>query len=184
MRAVALLAAAACTLPALAQDYPKLKPGQWEITIRTAAGAESPPPRKSTMCTDEAMQQDMMKMGTGAAREMCSKNDMKRDGNRILATAECRFGESKVTSRSVMTFTGDTAYRTEITAVYDPPQYGTKESRITLDGKYVGPCRDGMVPGDVIGPNGQKLNLKGIVTGKGTMPPPSAQPKNPAKAPQ
>lgn len=120
MRAVALLAAAACTLPALAQDYPKLKPGQWEITMRTAAGAESPPPRKSTMCTDEAMQQEMMKMGTGAAREMCSKNDMKRDGNRILATAECRFGESKVTSRSVMTFTGDTAYRTEITAVYDP----------------------------------------------------------------
>jgi len=186
MRALAVaVVVAACALPALAQDYPKLRAGQWDLTTRmTAAGANGPPPTRTTMCTDEALQKEMMTMGAGTTREMCTKNEIKRDGNRILGTAECRIGESRFTSRSVMTLTGDTAYRTEVTAVYDPPLNGTRESRITLEGRYVGPCRDGLVPGDFIGPNGQKFNLKGIGAGKGAMPPPSAQPKSPAKAPQ
>ena len=81
-----------------------------------------------------------------------------------------------------MTLTGDTAYRTESRAVYDPPLNGMQESHITLEGKYAGPCRDGLVPGDFIGPNGQKFNLKGIGAGKGAMPP-TAQPKQSRKGP-
>jgi hypothetical protein len=186
MRLCLFALAATLALPCVAQDYPKLKSGQWELVTRmnaaTAAGA--PPPTRSTMCTDEALQKEMMSMGAGTTKEMCSKNETKREGNQIIGTAECKLGESKISSRSVMTLTGDTGYRTEITATYDPPVNGTRESRITLEGKYVGPCRDGLVPGDFIGPNGQKFNLKGIAAGKGQMPPPSAQPKSPAKAPQ
>ncbi len=184
MRRLAVVLAAACALPALAQDLPRLRPGQWDLTTRMTAGANGPPPTRTTMCTDEALQEEMLKMGAGTTREMCTKNETKRDGNRIVGTAECRIGESRFTSRSVMTLTGDTAYRTDVTAAYDPPPNGTRESHITLEGRYVGPCREGLVPGDFIGPNGQKFNLKGIGAGKGAMPPPSAQPKSPAKAPQ
>jgi hypothetical protein len=182
MRLPALLFAACLAAPALAQDYPKLKPGQWELTTSTVKAAAGSPPTRSTMCIDDAVQKEMMTMGAGMSKEMCTKNDMKRDGNRIIGSAECKIGESKIVSRSVMTMTGDTAYRTEITASYDPPFMGMKESQTTLEGKYVGPCRDGLVPGDFIGPNGQKFNLKGIGAMKGQMP--SAQPKNPPKAPQ
>jgi hypothetical protein len=181
-----LLIAAALALPALAlaQDIPKLKPGQWELTTTMSAAGGTRPPTRSTMCTDEALQKEMISMGAGTTKEMCTRNESKREGNSIVGTAECRIGESKFTSRSVMTMTGDTAYRTDVTAVYDPPLNGTRESHITLEGRYTGPCRDGLVPGDFIGPNGQKFNLKGIGAAKGAMPPPSAQPKSPAKAPQ
>jgi hypothetical protein len=184
MRMSLLVLAAALAAPALAQDYPRLKAGQWELITSSSKANAGAPPTRSTMCTDEAVQKEMMTMGAGMSKDMCTRNESKREGNRILGSAECKIGDSKIVSRSVMTLTGDTAYRTEINATYDPPFMGMKDSHTTLEGKYVGPCRDGLVPGDFVGPNGQKFNLKGIGAMKGQMPPPSAQPKSPAKAPQ
>jgi hypothetical protein len=182
MRIAVSLLAAALALPALAQDYPKLKAGQWELATTTSRNGPGGAPARSTMCTDEALQKEMMSMGAGMSKEMCTKNETKREGNRIIGNAECKIGESKIHSHSVMTLTGDTAYRTDVTASYDPPFMGMKESKTTLEGKYVGPCRDGLVPGDFIGPNGQKFNLKGVASMKA--PPAPVQPKSPAKAPQ
>jgi hypothetical protein len=175
------LAAAVTSWAAGAQDYPKLKAGQWEITIASSkAGA---PPNKSTLCTDDALQRDMISMGAGMSREMCTKVDFKREGSRYVGSAECKLGESKMVSRSVMTLTGDTGYHTEVRATYEPPFMGMKESQTVLDGKHVGPCRDGLVPGDFINAGGQKFNIKGIASGK-TPAMPSPQPARPAKAPQ
>lgn len=178
-----LLAAMAFAGAASGQDYPKLKSGQWELTISTTKASTGAPPVKSTMCIDDALQREMTSMGSGWSREMCTKNDFKRDGAKFVGNAECKIGESKIVSRSVMTLAGDSAYHTEINASYEPPFMGMKESQTTLDGKYVGPCKDGLVPGDFIGPNGQKMNVKGMASGK---PPamPSNQPPRPAKAPQ
>ena len=171
------IAGIALACSALAQDYPKLKSGHWDLTITTKQAANAPP-QKSAMCIDDALQRDMVTMGAGMSREMCTKNEFKRDGARFIGNAECKIGESKIISRSVMTLTGDTAYRTEINATYDPPFMGMKDSQTVLDGKYAGPCRDGMVPGDFIGAGGQKFNVKGIAAGnKGAAAPSSPQPR-------
>ena len=166
---------------ALAQDYPKLKPGHWELTI-TASKANNAPPQKSTMCVDDAIQREMVSMGAGMSREMCTKNEFKRDGARFVGNAECKMGESRIISRSVMTLTGDTAYRTEINATYDRPFMGMKDSQTTLDGKYMGACPAGMAAGDFVGPNGQKFNIRGLAA-KGAAAP-SSQPAPRPKAPQ
>ena len=179
---IALCLAAVFTGAAFAQDYPKLKAGQWELVTTTGRGAGDKTPKKSTMCTDDAIQKEMIAMGAGMSKEMCTRNEMRREGARIIGNAECRLGDSKIVSRSVMTLTGDTAYRTEISATYEPPFMGMKESQTTLEGKYVGPCRNGLVPGDFVAPNGQKFNVKSIAAMKGAMP--SMQPKSPPKAPQ
>lgn len=179
---LAVLAAATFASAAIAQDYPKLKAGQWELVTSTTKAREGAPPTKSTLCTDDAVQKEMMTMGAGMSRDMCTKNETRREGPRIIGSAECKIGESRIVSKSVMTLTGDTGYKTEIHATYDPPFMGMKESATTLEGKYVGPCRDGLVPGDFVGPNGQKFNLKGIGAMKGAMPP--LQPARPAKVPQ
>jgi Protein of unknown function (DUF3617) len=175
---------ALATSVASAQDYPKLKAGQWEMT--TLGGAPGAPPgqgsTKSTMCTDEALQKEMITMGAGMRKDMCTKNEFKRDGSKITTSSECTIGGSKVSSRAVMTLAGDTGYKTQITSSFDPPFMGMKDSVTTLEGKYVGPCGNGMVPGDFITPSGQKINIKGIAMGKPPMPP--AQPARPAKAPQ
>jgi hypothetical protein len=177
-----LALASAVASAAVAQDYPKLKAGQWELSTRTAKTAAGAPPSRSTICTDEAVQKEMMTMGAGMSKEMCAKNEHRRDGARFVGHAECKIGDSKIITNTVMTMTGDTSYRTEISATYDPPFMGMKETATVLEGKYVGPCRDGLVPGDFVGPNGKKFNLKGIGSAKGAMP--SAQSARTPKVPQ
>ncbi len=167
-----------------AQEYPKLKSGQWELTITTSRTAKGPP-QKSTMCVDDALQRDMMAMGSGMTKEMCTRNEMKRDGARYVGVSECKIGESRIVSHSVMTLTGDSAYRTEINATYDPPFMGLKESQTILDGKLTGPCRDGMTPGDFVGPNGQKFNIRNLAAAnKGAGAPAPAPQTAPTTTPQ
>ncbi|MEO6566902.1 MAG: hypothetical protein ABIO63_12840, partial [Casimicrobiaceae bacterium] len=110
----------------------------------------------------------------GMQKEMCSKNDLKREGSRVISTSECKIGDSTIVTRAVMTFTGDVAYRTEIDSNYSPPFMGMKNQKTTMEGKHVGACRDGLVPGDMVLPGGQKMNLKNI----GSARQPAAGPKS------
>jgi hypothetical protein len=165
-------AAAACLAWAAgagaAFEYPTLKSGQWEMTTTGGAGA---PPRKATICLDANTQKALMDQGAGVQKEMCSKVDMRRDGTRYVTDAECKFGNSVVRSRGVMTMIGDTAYRTETTATFDPPLVkDMRESKTVIEGKYVGACRDGLKPGDMVTDTGQKLNIN-------QMQPPPRPPK-------
>jgi hypothetical protein len=76
-----------------------------------------------------------------------------------------------------MTLSGDSGYRIVISTKFDPPVMGMKDSSTTMDGKYVGACRDGLVPGDVVMPDGRKMNVK-------NMSQPPAMPPAKGKAPQ
>ena len=110
---IALLAAAST---ASAQDFPKLKPGLWEVTT-TNTGREGAAPRPTSMCLDDSVQQDMYRMSTGMMAGMCSKHDIKVTGGKVTSEAVCDLGGTKMQSRAVMTLTGNTAYRTEAHAL-------------------------------------------------------------------
>ena len=173
----ALLAAAlplAAAVPALAQDYPKLKAGQWETTTISSKNPGTPQ-SKLTMCTDDAIQKKMMDMGKGMSKEMCSKTEMRREGSKFIGESVCKIGDSTMTSHSVMTIQGDAAYKTVVSATYDPPFMGMKETTTTIEGKNVGPCRDGLQPGDVVTANGQKFNMGAMQNRAMTAPPAKAQ---------
>jgi hypothetical protein len=156
-----LALAFAVAAPVMAQDYPKMKPGQWE-TATTASKTPGAPAHKSTMCTDEAIQKQMMDMSKGMQREMCSKSDIRREGSNYIADSVCQIGQSTMTSHSVMAIQGDTSYKTVINTTYDPPLMGMKDSNTTVEAKFVGPCRDGLQPGDVVMPDGKKFNMKSL----------------------
>lgn len=162
---IAVVAAlGAVALPGLAaDDYPKLKAGQWEMTTDAGKGSA---PRKTVMCTDDAVQKELISMGTGMQKEMCSKNEMKREGSRVTSMSQCKIGDSTVVTKAVMTFSGNTSYKTEIDSSYAPPFMGMKEAKTTMEGKYVGACRDGLVPGDMLLPGGQKINIKNLGSAK------------------
>jgi len=157
--AAALLAAVLAAPPALAAtEFPTLKSGQWEMTTTSSAAPANA--RKTMVCLDASTQKQMLDMSQGMQKEMCTKMTMRRDGAKYITEAECRLGESVVRSRGVMTMLSDTAYRTEASATFDPPiNKDLKESKTTVEGKFLGPCRDGMQPGDMLMPNGQKINL-------------------------
>jgi hypothetical protein len=154
---------------ASAQDYPKLKPGQWESTTVSSAGGA--PQNKITMCTDDSVQKQMLSMGEGMRREMCSKAEIRREGSKYIDDSVCKIGPGTMTSHSVMTVDGDAAYKTVVKATYDPPFMGMAESTTTIEGRHVGPCRDGLVPGDVVTATGQKFNLKSMANLPHAMPP-------------
>ena len=63
-------------------------------------------------------------------------------------------------SRSVMKFTGNTSYRTEADASYEPPLMGMTKSHTVIEAKYVGACPAGMQPGDLKTSTGQIVNIK------------------------
>src|SRR5207237_1977878 len=123
------------------------------------------PPQKASICLDASLQQDMIKMSIGAMQGMCSKLDKRYVGNTFTGEATCKFGDSTMKSRSVMTMTGDTAYHTEAHASFDPPIGGLAQSDTVIDGRHIGACAPGMQPGDMIMANGQKMNIRNMVNG-------------------
>jgi hypothetical protein len=149
---------------AAAQDYPKLKSGLWEMTATTnrAPDAKS----KSTLCLDASIQQEMIRMSTGMMAGMCSKSELKATGNKFVGEAVCNLGGSTMKSKSVMTMNGDTSYRTEAEATFDPPLGGQAASKSVIEGKYVGACKPGQQPGDLTTPTGQTINIRNVMSGK------------------
>jgi hypothetical protein len=157
---LALLAA-----PALAVDLPTMKPGLWESQVtRDAAPSKAPSPA-TKMCIDAATQKEMMDMGMGAAKSMCAKNDIRRDGNKVYGSSECKIGDSTMKAQSTTVFSGDTSYKIDADASYDPPFMGKSSSKTHIDAKWTGPCPPDMQPGDVMLPGGQKINMHSVMGG-------------------
>jgi hypothetical protein len=164
-----LLAIAA--LPLHAQDFPKLKPGLWRIerTQSDPAPAKGPPQR-TELCTDETLQKEVLEMGQGVMKGMCSKYEFKITGDRGSGETVCDMGGSKMTSRTTMTINGTTGYRAEVHATFAPPMNGLKESNSVIEAKYLGACKPGQQPGDMTLPNGQTINMRSML-GAGKAPP-------------
>jgi len=80
--------------------------------------------------------------------------------------AVCNLGGSTMKSHSVMTLTGDTQYRTEAHATFDPPMAGQAVTDTVIEGRYVGACKPGQQPGDMTLPTGQTMNIRNIMNGK------------------
>ena len=133
-----------------------MKAGLWESTSSSSGpkGAQAQT-TKSSMCINEAVQKDMMAFSQTMGAK-CSKNTMRRDGNKYYGEAECAMGNMTVKSQSVTTFTGDAAFRTENRATFSPPMAGMSESTSTQESKFTGPCPANMRPGD--------MNMGGRIT--------------------
>jgi Protein of unknown function (DUF3617) len=141
-------------------DFPTMKSGLWEQKL--SRDGPQQPPIVTKICIDAAVQKEMLAMGMGSMKSACSKNDIRREGNRMFGEAECKLGESTIRSKSVTAFTGDTAYRTEVKASYDPPFMGKTTSTTVIDAKWTGPCPAGVKAGDVIMPDGKTINMRAM----------------------
>ena len=76
---------------AVAQSFPKIKAGLWESTvtrdkgeIKGAAKGDTKNDMPATiMCIDDTVMEQMMKMGSGMAQKMCTKNVSQVSGNKF-----------------------------------------------------------------------------------------------------
>jgi hypothetical protein len=96
---------------------------------------------KMQMCVDEKT--DDMSRSMGAQMDKnCSKNEIKREGNRVVSESICKMGPTTATTRGI--FTGDfsTAYTFETKTTYEPPMMGMREGASKGSARWTGPCKE------------------------------------------
>jgi hypothetical protein len=141
---------------ARADEFPARKPGLWEITT-TLKGS---PPDVARLCIDAATEAELLKNAKSTMATICSRHDIRVNGNIATDDSVCRPMSSEQTSHAVTTFNGDAAYTTVTTSHYNPPFMGKVDTSTTQDGKWMGPCGPDMQPGDMI-TRGRKLHIGG-----------------------
>ena len=129
-------------------DAPKRKSGLWEIKM-------SNPHMKGgqTMhqCVDQKSDDPMSnKMHEG--KMSCTKSDVRKEGDKIVAESVCKMDGTTATTRAVFTGKFDSAYKADIKSTYEPPMHGMRESSSTIEAKWLSACLPGQKPGDIIMP--------------------------------
>src|SRR3954452_13270425 len=177
MRSVLILAVTLITTPALAQEQmPSRKAGLWEMTM-TFEGRGAPP-QTMQQCIDAATDKSMQDMSAGPRGQTCSKRETKKVGNTIVFDTVCSMGTGTTTSHGVVSGDFNSAYTVKINSKREggpaipnmPP-----ETNMTVESKWLGPCRADQKPGDIIMANGMKMNVnempRGAPGGPGGPPP-------------
>ena len=131
---------------AASADTPKRKSGLWEMKM---SGGTMPGGMTMQQCVDQKSD-DISKMQE--AKSNCTKNMVRRDGDKIVGESVCKMEGTTATTRTVFTGNLDSAYKAEIRSTYDPPMHGMRESSSTIAAKWLGPCLAGQKPGDLVMP--------------------------------
>jgi hypothetical protein len=143
---------------ALAIDLPKRKSGLWDIKISRASSNH--PPQAMQMCIDQKTDNMALQMAETIGKQACSKQSIRREGSKIVGDSVCQIGETTATSHSVFSGAFDQSYRGEIRSKYDPPLMGKSENLTVIEARWTGPCKADQKPGDMIMPNGMKVNIR------------------------
>ncbi len=150
---------------AASAEMPQRKSGLWEIKM----SSPQIPPHTIQQCVDQ--KSDELVRNQAQEKMACAKNEIRREGDKLVADSVCKVGGSTVTTRTVFTGRFDSNYKADIKSTFDPPMHGMSESSSTLDARWVGACLAGQKPGDIIMPGmppGMPHNLQDMQKG---MPP-------------
>jgi hypothetical protein len=131
---------------AAAADAPQRKSGLWEMKM---SGGQMPGGMTVQQCVDQKSD-DISKMQE--PKSNCTKNVVRREGDKIVAESVCKMEGTTATTRTVFSGKFDSAYKGDIKSTYDPPLHGMREASSTIEAKWLGQCRAGQKPGDVIMP--------------------------------
>ena len=149
------LAATSLAGAALAADMPKRKSGLWEINVRMeGAPAMGPMQQCIDQNTDNIMQQKAKDN-----KQECSVMDVKTSGNKMTIHSVCKMEGSTATTDGVFEGALDVSYKGTMKTRFNPPLHGMSESTMTQEARWLGPCKPGQKPGDVIMPNMGGMNI-------------------------
>ena len=151
--------------PGFALDYPRRKPGLWEIRNGGSETLGMPPTRycvgEQTDTADHHLDR------VGGEKGSCSIGVFKRVGISWIAESVCKESRSVVVSQSIASGDFQTQYRIDTLVFYSPPLANNKrEDKEAVVARYLGPCAEGQRPGDLVVPGMGVLNM-----GDGTLRP-------------
>jgi hypothetical protein len=163
--AACMVAGAIASGSAFAIDYPARKPGLWEIQTGDAPGKGAG--QTIQQCIDAASDKTLREMGQGMGKDLCSKQELRLESGKLVMDSVCKIGTTTATSHAVMSGDFSTAYRMESRSTYSPPLMGRTEGTSLMEAKWVGPCKPGQKPGDMVMSNGMKMNVLDMMSGQG-----------------
>jgi len=155
----AILPLLVCVTPALAAELPARKSGLWELKMTMEGRGAAMPTVQH--CIDAATDKQMNQMGGSGRTEQCSKKDVQVSGNTITVDSVCEFGSGmSATSHAVVTGDFNSAYVMKVNSKRTGGPAGMPaESNMTIEAKWLGPCKADQRPGDIVMNNGMKMNI-------------------------
>ena len=141
------------TAAAAADEFPARKAGLWEM--KTTGGPVGA--RTVQQCIDAATD-DLLRIRSNEGQN-CTRPLVERHGSRYKVRSTCENNGVRSTVDGEYTMTGDTAYTGDMKMSFDPPMSGVSEMNMKMEGKWVGACKPGMKPGDMVMQGMPRLNV-------------------------
>jgi hypothetical protein len=151
-------------MPSAADELPKRKPGLWEIKM-VVSGRELPL-QNIQQCTDAETDSLMTSNLAGPTGGRCEKPTITNRGGTITVDSTCKIGATATRTRAVITGDFDRAYTIKVTSPDGGPQ---GDPAVTMEAKWIGACRQGQRPGDIVMPGGIKMNVRELAIGTGVL---------------
>ena len=149
-------------------DLPTRKPGLWELKMQGSGSGQNVAIQH---CTDETIDKKMNAAVQPLATEACSAPTIQKTATGYTNDSVCKVAGMTTTSHAEITGDFNSAYTVEVTSHNENPLPGVpKESATTLDAKWLGPCKDGQKPGDIVMPGGIKMNIADMDKLKALLP--------------
>jgi hypothetical protein len=172
-RKLALLASVACLVPsagARADDLPVRKAGLWEMKMVRSGSAM--PEMTMEHCTDETVDREMSNNVSPMAKQICSKQDIKKTATGYVSDSECSVAGMNTTSHAEITGDFNSAYtvKTSSHAQGGPGGAAGRDTTITIEAKWLGACKADQKPGDIVMPGGFKMNVRDVDKLKALLP--------------
>src|SRR6195952_3916824 len=167
--AAGVLLAALPALAASAVELPTRKAGLWELKMLRAG---SPAPEITMQhCTDETTDKKMTTQLSPMAKQNCSKNDTQQTTTGYVTDSVCSFNGTTMTSHSEVTGDFNSAYSVKVSSHNEgAPAGAPRDTDMTLQAKWLGPCKADQKPGDIVMPGGFQMNITDMEKLKGLMP--------------
>ena len=173
--AVGLCVSLAASLGALApvgsaraEDLPLRKPGLWEMKIvKDGSGL---PELTMQHCTDASTDKDMNNTVSPMAKQICSKQDVQKTATGYSIDAACSMAGGTMTSHSDVTGDFNSAYAVTTVSHTNAGPTNLRDLTTKIEAKWLGECKPGQKPGDIVMPGGFKLNVKDAEKLKGLLP--------------
>jgi hypothetical protein len=153
---------------AVAEELPIRKPGLWEMKMVRTGG----PLPEMTMqhCTDQTTDKDMSNSVSPMAKQMCSKQDIRKTATGFVSDSVCGVSGISVTSHAEIVGDFNAAYTVKTTSHSEGGPSGIRDTTMTLEAKWLGACKPDQKPGDIVMPGGMKMNVKDMEKLKGLLP--------------
>jgi hypothetical protein len=144
---------------ARADELPMRKPGLWEMKMVRVG---SPLPQMTLQhCTDETTDKEMSTAFAPMSKETCSRRDVAKTATGYVSDSVCSVGGLSMTSHSDISGDFNSAFTVTSTSHSEGgPSVVPREVNMTVEAKWLGPCKPDQKPGDIVMPGGFRLNVK------------------------